>query len=138
MNGRAFLDVARRLSQEPTEADWRSAAGRAYYAVLLEGKSALRRWGFPPPPRDQLHRFVRLSFVYAADLDLKRIGQVLEDLSKLRNQADYEPERPGPFASAANLRLAGHAAQTAIDILDQIERDPSRRAAAIAAIRPPP
>jgi hypothetical protein len=85
-----------------------------------------------------LHRFVRLSFVYAADLDLKRIGQVLEDLSKLRNQADYEPERPGPFASAANVRLAVHAAQTAIDLLDQIDRDPSRRSAAIAALRPPP
>jgi HEPN domain len=138
MDGRAFLDVARRLSQEPTEADWRSAAGGSYYALLLEGKSALRRWEFPPPPRDQLHRFVRLSFVYAADLDLKKIGQVLEDLSKLRNQADYEPERSGAFASAASARRAVHAAQTAIDLLDQIERDASRRSAAIAAIRPPP
>jgi hypothetical protein len=138
MDGRAFLEVGRRLSQERTEADWRSAAGRAYYALLLEGKGALRRWGFPPPPRDQLHRFVRLSFVYAADSDLKKIGLILEDLGKLRNQADYEPERPGAFASAANARRAVLAAQTAIDLVDQIESDATRRSAAIAAIRPPP
>ena len=39
MDGRAFLNVARRLAQEPTEADWRTAAGRAYYALMLEGKT---------------------------------------------------------------------------------------------------
>jgi hypothetical protein len=63
MDGRAFLTVARRLAHEHTEADWRSAAGRAYYALLLEGKAAFQRWGFTPPPRDQIHRFVRLCFV---------------------------------------------------------------------------
>jgi hypothetical protein len=138
MVGRAFLDVAQRLSQERTEADWRSAAGRAYYALLLEGKATLRRWGFLPPPRDQLHRFVRLCIVYAADSDLKKIGLVMEDLAKLRNQADYEPERPGAFASPANARRAVQAAQRAIDLLDQIEGDPKRRSAAMAAVRPPP
>src|SRR2546427_8577064 len=100
MDGRAFLDVARRLSQERTEADWRTAVGRAYYSLLLEGKAALRRWGFTSPPHDRIHRFVRLCFLYAADRDLKNLGRTLEELQKWRNQADYEPERPGRFASS--------------------------------------
>lgn len=44
MNGRAFLEVARGLAQDATEAHWRSALGRAYYALLLEARDLLLRW----------------------------------------------------------------------------------------------
>jgi hypothetical protein len=45
MDGRAFLAVARRLAHEPTEADWRSAAGRAYYALqIANALGALLVW----------------------------------------------------------------------------------------------
>jgi hypothetical protein len=138
MDGRAFLDVAQRLSQERTEADWRSAVGRAYYGLLLEGRAALRRWGFVSPPRDQVHRFVRLCLVYAADQDLKNIGRALEELQKLRNQADYEPEQVGRFASSLVAQQAVAKARAAIALLDHVETDANRRAAAIATIRPPP
>jgi hypothetical protein len=65
MNGRDFLRSARDLLANPSEANWRSAAGRAYYALLHEGRVALERWGFPLPPRTDLHAFVRLRFSYA-------------------------------------------------------------------------
>ena len=71
MDGRAFLDVAQRLLQASTEADWRSAAGRAYYALMLEGRAALQRWGFTIPRTEQIHRFVRLHFLYAGDSDMR-------------------------------------------------------------------
>jgi hypothetical protein len=45
MRGRDFLAVARDLSRQTTEAYWRAAAGRAYYAVLIELRDAMTIWG---------------------------------------------------------------------------------------------
>jgi hypothetical protein len=136
MDGRALLDVARELAAGATEAHWRSSVGRAYYALLHEVLDTLRRWGFSLPPRDKVHAFARLKLVYATDPDLKRIGLTLEDLSRLRNAADYQLSLPGPFVST---RIAVHAladAEAAVALLDALEADPARRAAAARSIPP--
>src|SRR5947199_391225 len=80
MTGRDFLDVARDLVNGPKEAYWRASAVHAYYGLFLEGRDALARWGFPPPPRQQVHAYVRLKFAYAGDADLKQLGNVLDSL----------------------------------------------------------
>ena len=136
MDGRAFLDVAGDLVAGPAEAHFRAAAGRAYYALFHEALAALQRWGFSVPPRQNAHASVRLRFTYASDADLKAIGDALDDLGQLRNKADYHLVAPGPFATAARAVQARDDARAAIDLLDRIEADPARRAAAIAAIRP--
>lgn len=135
MDGRTFLGVARRLAQGGAEADWRTAAGRAYYALLLEGRAALQRWGFSILRQDQIHAFVRLRFLYAADADLKDIGRVLEELVLLRNRADYQLDRPGPFVSVHVVTQAVLKSQDAINRLDRIDHAPARRAAVIADIQ---
>jgi hypothetical protein len=135
MNGRVFLDVADELVRGPTEAHWRTAAGRAYYALFLEAREALVRWGFAPPPQDRAHAFVRLRFVYAPDVELKEIGYELERLGPLRNQADYKPAVPGPFQTNARAGLAVNSTRVALGRLDQMEADPARLAAAVAGIR---
>jgi uncharacterized protein (UPF0332 family) len=138
MKGREFLTTAQHLIQRSQEADWRTAAGRAYYGLLMEARAALLRWGFALPRRDQLHAAVRLRFLYAADPDLKTIGYALEDLSNLRNQSDYQLEQSGRFNNSARASQAVQEARDAIALLDQIEADPIRRAAAIAAIQAVP
>jgi hypothetical protein len=134
MDGRAFLDAARELVQGADEAYWRSGASRAYYALLHEGRAALTRWGFPMPPKEDLHRFVRFRFTFPADPDLRRVGDAVERLGILRNQADYRLSSPGPFASAARAIDGVQRAEQAIALLDQLDADPARRSAAIAAI----
>ena len=62
-----LLDVGRELAAGPTEAHWRSSVGRSYYALLHIILGSLGRWGFAAPPRDKVHTFARLKFVYAAD-----------------------------------------------------------------------
>src|SRR5919206_5183336 len=99
MFGRAFLTSARDLLASPSEANRRAAAGRAYYALLHEGRAALDRWGFPLPPGESLHRFVRLRFGFAAHADLIPVRDALDALGQLRNQADYQLVTPGPFAT---------------------------------------
>jgi hypothetical protein len=90
MQGKEFLDVARYLLRGATPAHRRAAAGRAYCALLLEGREALQRWGITPPPRDKVHMFVRLRFTYARDQDARNTGLALDQLSQLRNRADYD------------------------------------------------
>jgi len=136
MDGRDFLDVAQDDAAGPSSAHWRSAAVNAYYALMLEGRDALLRWGFPLPPRQGVHAWVRLKFVYAADADLKVIGDALEDLVKLRNNAHYNLKPLSEFALATHALDAIQRARDALALLDGIEADPTRRAAAIAAVPP--
>src|SRR5687768_9227637 len=90
IDGRAFLDVARDLALGKHEAHWRSAAGRAYYALLLECREALRRWGISSPSGHGVHSFVRLRLLYCPDQGVKNLGYRLERLLKVRNSADYD------------------------------------------------
>jgi hypothetical protein len=135
MDGRAFLIAARDLAAGATEAHWRSAAGRAYYALLHEGSAALDRWGFPLPPRESIYSFVRLRLTFPAHPELKNVGTTLEELNRLRNRADYQLTLATFFTSAAIVQDAVVDARDAIALLDQIDADPARRAAAVAAIQ---
>jgi hypothetical protein len=134
MDSRSLLDVSRELAGGSTEAHWRSSVGRSYYALLHEVLGVLGRWGFALPPRDKVHTFARLKFVYATDPDLKRIGLILESLGRLRNAADYQISTPGPFASPRIATSALSDAESAVALLDAIESDPARRAGAARTI----
>jgi hypothetical protein len=109
MDGRAFLQAARQLLAYSTEATWRTAAGRAYDALLHEGRASLDRWGFPLLPREDIHAFVRLRFVYTRHPDTVQIGRILEELGRFGRSTlqafkqtgrggvhEPEPEMRGP------------------------------------------
>ncbi len=57
MRGREFLKSAQDLLAVGGEPNWRSALGRACYALVHEGAETLLRWGFPKPPGEQIHRW---------------------------------------------------------------------------------
>lgn len=134
MRARLFLDLAKRLAIIPHEANWRCAAGRAYYALLLECRDALIRWGFSPPRSDAVHQFVRSRFVNTSDGDLRAIGAALEYLSRLRNRADYELTARH-FTSDVAAKKAVREAEDALALLDVIDADAVRQAGAIADIQ---
>jgi len=135
MRGRAFLTVAEELSRGTTEAHWRAAAGRAYYALLLDGHDTLADWAIVNTTGQSIHAFVRLRFTYAADAGLKRVGYALDDLAQLRNEADYKLAAPGSFRNPAEATRAIRKARLTLALLDQVAGDPQRRVAAVADIR---
>jgi hypothetical protein len=68
MQGREFLDLARELLASGTSArHWRAVVIHAYYALLLECRDAMARWGLPPVPQQQVHAQVRLRLVCASE-----------------------------------------------------------------------
>lgn len=136
MDGRAFLAVARSMSQGPSEADWRTAAGRAYYCLFLECRDALSRWGISLPAQGgSVHRDVRLRFTIWQHTELLAISISIENLLRLRTRADYEIATPGHFATANAARNAVTNADAALARLDALDADSHLRTAAIAAIR---
>jgi len=137
MQGREFLELARELFVTGTLArHWRAVIIHAYYALLLECRDAMTRWGLPPMPRHQVHAQVRFRLLRSTDSDLNNIGNSLERLSKHRNDANYDL-RPLPmFATGQPAQDDVKLATAALAQLDTIDTDPTRRAAAIASIRP--
>ena len=136
MNGRAFIDLASDILAGNTEAHWRGAVGRAYYGLMLECRDALFRWGFKLLPRDNVHPFVRLRFYCVAHPDLKSIGWALDWLVRFRNRADYDLSPHVDFASNTRAEQAIDDARDALALLDAIEADPARQAAAIRTAFP--
>ncbi|MGH7174000.1 MAG: hypothetical protein ACRELG_27320 [Gemmataceae bacterium] len=81
--------MARDIFPKATQPHWRATVIHAYYALILECRDALARWGVSIPPRQNVHSVVRLRFLFAADADLKKIASALDDWVRHRNDASY-------------------------------------------------
>jgi hypothetical protein len=83
-----------------------------------------------------MHAAVRLKFAFAKGPDLQLIAKALDQLVQLRNQASYDLHPLAVFASDARAQRAVQEADTGLAVLDAIDGDPARRAAAIASLPP--
>jgi hypothetical protein len=136
MQGRAFLDVARELVGGTTEAHWRATVIHAYYALFLECRDALARWGIAITRHQNVHSAVRLRIVYSGDPDVKAIGFKLDEWCKQRNDASYNLSVLQQFSTTHFAQDAINEVDAKLILLDAIESDPARRAAAIASFPP--
>ncbi len=127
MRGRDFLGVARSLLSSSVEAHRRAVVIHSYYALMLECRDALLRWGVILPPRHNVHSEVRLKFAYSGDADLKALGDALDALGRNRNVASYNLSLSGRFSSNVHSLNAFDTATQAIDLLDVIDSNPAKR-----------
>ena len=134
MQGREFLDLARDYLPGTHPRHRHGAIIHAYYALLLECRDTLTRWGIPQPAQQQVHAQVRLKLIYSTDQDLKQIGYTLDDLNPPRNLASYDLTDLPLFATPTRAQQILAQATAAIALLDSIDGDPARRAVAIASL----
>ena len=87
---RDFLHVARELVQRTSEAHWRSAVSRAYYAAFHAGRLLLADLGFRVPQADRAHSSGWLRLANCGDPATQSFARDLNALRGRRNQADYD------------------------------------------------
>jgi len=123
MNWRTFVTLAARLATGTTEADWRSAVSRAYYASFHVARQLLSDLRFTVPRADRAHQYLVFRLSNGGDPDVAQAGRDLETLRRLRNRADYDdPPAFVPLQADGAVRLA----EQVIARLDAATQDPTR------------
>jgi hypothetical protein len=113
MSGNDFLTLAVRLSAGSTEAEWRTAVSRAYYAAFHVARDLFTGMGFAVPQTDQAHHYLYVRLNNCGHAQLQQAAADLHTLRTLRNRADYELKRPhDPQATGNGLQLARAIIQT--------------------------
>src|SRR5436305_11388317 len=103
MNWREFLALGNRLATGTTEADWRTAVSRAYYAAFHVARQLLADLNFTVPRADRAHQYLVFRLSNCGASAVEPAGRDLETLRRLRNRADYDgaPAVTQPQAAAA-------------------------------------
>jgi len=90
MKGRDFLTVAGGLASDSTEAAWRSAISRAYYAAFHAARELMTDLGFTVPQGDSTHAYAWIRLQNCGDPKVRKAGSNLNVLRGQRNRADYD------------------------------------------------
>lgn len=125
ISGRAFLTLAEVWSQGDSEAEWRSAISRGYYAAFHECRALLSGFGFVVPRADLAHAFLWRRLENCGVTKLATVGSRLGVLRRERNQADYDLHLT--ISQDTSLRAVTSAAKI-INTLDALSSEDHRLA----------
>jgi uncharacterized protein (UPF0332 family) len=123
ITGEDFLALAEVWVTGTTEAEWRSAVSRAYYAAFHRARRLLRDLGFLVPRADQAHAYLWLRLSNCGDSQVEMAGSDLNTLRRDRNRADYDVEQT---LDQHDARVQVQAARIIIQTLDGASTDPLR------------
>lgn len=104
MDPREFLTLVQQLSLAMTEAAWRSAISRAYYAAFHVARHLLGDLGFTVPHADRAHAYLWLRLSNCGNPLVQTAGRGLKDLRRDRNWADYDLTHPVGQSLSQNQR----------------------------------
>ena len=90
IRGTDFLKSAQSSSAGSTEADWRSAVSRAYYAAFHETRDLLTALGFVAPRAEMAHAYLWRRLENCGNAIVAKAGSRLNQLRRERNRADYD------------------------------------------------
>jgi uncharacterized protein (UPF0332 family) len=123
MNWRDYLLLATRLTTCSTEADWRTAISRAYYAAFHVARRLFADLSFAVPRADRAHQYLVFRLSNSGESVVEQAGRNLETLRRLRNRADYDEVPPLTQTQAG---AAVQLAEGIIQVLDAATQEPTR------------
>lgn len=123
MDFRHYLALAATLAAGTTEAEWRSAVSRAYYATFHVARELLLSLGFRVPRGERAHGYLWLRLANAGVVHVRGAGNRLNDLRRQRNRCDYDAYPAWIQVMALNEIQT---AQDIIQALDAATVDPIR------------
>ncbi len=118
-----FLALAEMGVKGSTEAEWRTAVSRAYYAAFHKARKLFIGLGFQPPKGDQAHAYLWLRLLNCGNQQVQLAGSNLNSLRRYRNQADYDVDQK---LIQANARLQVLEARQIVQLLTAASVDPVR------------
>jgi len=122
MNGRDFLAAARRQATGGEEADWRSAASRAYYAAFHVARELLASLRFVTPRADRAHEYLYRRLNNCGLGPVVSAAKILHDLRQTRNWADYDLHVSFPANLGTDSVAVAEIFIQALDVLTPAER----------------
>ena len=121
MDGRDFLHLANSLLSGSTQAEWRTAISRAYYAAFHVARELLLNCQFSVPRGEQAHAYLWLRLSNSSHAGVISAGRDLKAVRSSRNWADYDLHNPlDQPAAAAQVQIAADI----IRVLDIAGHDP--------------
>ena len=102
MDFRDYFALAVTLAAGSSEAEWRTAVSRAYYAAFHVARELFLSLGFRVPQAERAHSYLWLRLANAGVADAQLAGNRLNALRGQRNRADYAPLSPLTRGTAAN------------------------------------
>src|SRR5262245_54482880 len=123
MNWRDFLVLAAGLATGTTEADWRTAVSRAYYAAFHVARRLFADLNFTVPRADRAHQYLVFRLSNSGESAVEQTGRDLETLRRLRNRADYDET---PALTQPQAVAAAQVAEGIIHVLDAARQEPAR------------
>jgi hypothetical protein len=90
MTGQDFLSLAIALVGGTSEAEWRTASSRAYYAAFHVTRDNFQGLGFAVSRTDAAHNYLGHRLQNCGQPLLEQAGRDLDSLRSFRNQADYD------------------------------------------------
>jgi uncharacterized protein (UPF0332 family) len=111
------------LAAGATEADWRTAVSRAYYAAFHVSRRLFADLSFTVPRADRAHQYLVFRLTNSGESAVEQAGRDLDTLRRLRNRADYDEV---PALTQAQSTAACRLAQDIIQVLDAARQEPAR------------
>ena len=123
MNWSDFLLLATRLAAGTTEAEWRTAVSRAYYAAFHVARRLFGELNFTVPRADRAHQYLAFRLSNSGEPAVEQSGRDLETLRRLRNRADYDGT---PAITQSQAAAAIQLAEGIVRMLDDARQEPAR------------
>jgi hypothetical protein len=125
MNPREFQDLATKLANGDSPAEFRTAVSRAYYSVFNVGVEIMKGMGFHISENPGGHGELEHRLSNSKHIEIEKVGSQLGDLRSRRIQADYRLERR-EVETRKNAQALVQQASAMITVLDRCCTGPDR------------